>query len=69
MPDNNLDQDSKKGFQLAARVGIEFISGLFVGVLLGYAFDHYFETKPWGMIIFIACFCLLFWIALHNIFL
>jgi ATP synthase protein I len=53
MPDNNLDQDSKKGFQLAARVGIEFISGLFVGVLLGYAFDHYFETKPWGMIIFI----------------
>jgi ATP synthase protein I len=53
MPDNNLDQDSRKEFKLAARVGIEFISGLFVGVLLGYAFDHYFQTKPWGMIIFI----------------
>lgn len=53
MPDNNHHQESKKGYQLVSRVGIEFVSGLFVGVLFGYVFDHYFETKPWGMIIFI----------------
>ncbi len=35
------------------RIGVEFVSGIFVGVLFGYAIDSYFHTKPWGMVGFI----------------
>ena len=45
---NNIQKN-----QLAYRVGTEFIAGIFVGVLFGYIFDYYFQTKPWGIIIFI----------------
>lgn len=53
MPDNKENQGPKMGYQLAYRVGIEFVSSIFVGVLFGIAVDHFFLTKPWGLIIFI----------------
>ncbi|WP_052046096.1 AtpZ/AtpI family protein [Candidatus Paracaedibacter symbiosus] len=53
MSDNKEKQGPTKNYHLAYRVGIEFVSGIFVGVLLGYVIDHYFSTKPWGLIIFI----------------
>ena len=42
-----------KGFGLALRCGADLISGLVVGVGIGYALDNYvFDTKPWLMILF-----------------
>lgn len=42
---------SQLGF--AWRVGTEFISGIFVGLLLGYAIDHVFGAKPWGLVVMV----------------
>ena len=39
---------SSLGF--AYRVGLEFLSGILVGLLLGYAMDHIFGTQPWGLV-------------------
>ncbi|SCA57371.1 Bifunctional phosphoribosylaminoimidazolecarboxamide formyltransferase/IMP cyclohydrolase [Candidatus Terasakiella magnetica] len=42
-----------KGLGLALRCGADLISGLVVGVAIGYALDHYvFDTKPWLMVLF-----------------
>jgi len=42
-----------KGLGLALRCGADLISGLAVGVAIGYALDTYvFETKPWLMVLF-----------------
>lgn len=35
-------------------VGIEFVSGVVVGIGLGFLFDWAFSTKPWGLIAFFA---------------
>lgn len=42
-----------KSSGIAYRVGVEFISGVFVGVILGYAVDHVFQTRPWGIVGFV----------------
>ena len=42
-----------KGLGLALRCGADLISGLVVGVGIGYALDTYvFDTKPWLMVLF-----------------
>jgi len=41
------------GLGQAFRIGTELISGLVVGVLLGWWLDHVFDTKPWMMLTFI----------------
>ncbi len=42
-----------KGLGLALRCGADLISGLVVGVAIGYALDTYvFDTKPWLMVLF-----------------
>ncbi len=33
----------------ASSLGIELAAAVFVGAGLGYWFDLYFRTKPWGM--------------------
>jgi ATP synthase protein I len=38
---------------LALRAGTEFISGLIVGVIFGLGIDHFFNTKPFGLIVMI----------------
>jgi len=35
-------------------VGIEFVSGVVVGIGLGFLVDWAFSTKPWGLIAFFA---------------
>lgn len=53
-----MSEQDKKELQNSTitsyRIGVEFVSGIFVGVLFGYAVDSYFHTKPWGMIGFIV---------------
>lgn len=35
---------------LALRYGAEFGASVFVGILMGLAIDHFFGTKPWGLL-------------------
>lgn len=35
-------------------VGVEFVSGVIVGIGLGFLIDWAFSTKPWGLISFFA---------------
>ncbi|WP_033444554.1 AtpZ/AtpI family protein [Candidatus Odyssella thessalonicensis] len=52
MTDNtSKPQNSMTSFVL--RAGTEFTSGIFVGVIFGLAIDHFFNTKPFGLIIMI----------------
>lgn len=41
------------GLGAAYRIGIEFISGILVGLLLGYAIDHMLDTQPWGLVVMV----------------
>ncbi|MBI1954214.1 MAG: AtpZ/AtpI family protein [Proteobacteria bacterium] len=38
---------------IAFRLGTEFVSAIFVGLLLGYLIDYFLGTKPFGLIIMI----------------
>jgi ATP synthase protein I len=41
------------GLGFAYRIGIEFISGILVGLLLGYTIDHALDTQPWGLVMMV----------------
>ena len=59
MPENPSKRPQKppfspqSGLGLAYRVGIEFISGILVGLILGYALDQGLGTQPWGLVIMV----------------
>ncbi|MEM5516818.1 AtpZ/AtpI family protein [Henriciella sp. AS95] len=36
---------------MALRYGAEFGASVFVGILFGLLIDHFFHTKPWGLLI------------------
>src|ERR1700691_6667150 len=38
---------------LGFRLSSELIAGVVVGALLGWAFDHWLSTSPWGLIVFV----------------
>ena len=40
----------QQGLGFAYRLGIEFISGILVGLLLGYAIDEVLGSQPWGLV-------------------
>lgn len=40
----------RQGIGLAFRLGTELVAATLIGVLMGYAIDHYFHTKPWGIV-------------------
>lgn len=37
---------------LAFRIGLELVAAVVVGVGIGWAFDSWLGTRPWGMILF-----------------
>lgn len=39
-------------FGPAVRVGVDLVSGVIVGVLIGLALDHWLDTSPWLMVVF-----------------
>ena len=41
-------------FGALMNVGVEFVSGVLVGIGLGFLVDWMFSTKPWGLISFFA---------------
>lgn len=46
-------EQSRKGYAEAMKLSSEFISAIVVGALLGYLFDRFVGTAPWGMIVFL----------------
>ena len=49
----NGPDDHGKALALALRVGVELVSAVTVGTIIGIAFDYWLLTGPWLMIIFI----------------
>ncbi|MGC2856715.1 AtpZ/AtpI family protein [Novispirillum sp. DQ9] len=41
------------GLGLAARIGIELVTTVLVGVAIGWALDEWLGTKPWFMVVFL----------------
>ena len=39
----------RQGMQIAFRLGTELTVATLMGALLGYGFDRYFDTRPWGL--------------------
>jgi ATP synthase protein I len=46
MSENN---SLRQGMQIAFRLGTELTVATLIGALLGYGFDYYFDTRPWGL--------------------
>jgi ATP synthase protein I len=40
------------GLGFGFRIGIELVASLIVGLALGWVFDHFLGTRPWGLIVF-----------------
>jgi ATP synthase protein I len=40
----------QQGLGLALRLGTEMVAATMIGVLIGYATDHFFNTRPWGIL-------------------
>ena len=52
-PEEGSSREATKGYALAVKLSSEFIAGVVVGVLLGYLFDRFLGTSPWGLIVFL----------------
>ncbi|HEY1258718.1 MAG TPA: AtpZ/AtpI family protein [Stellaceae bacterium] len=51
------DQSGRSGpppgaMGLGFRIAVELVSALCVGLALGWVFDHFLGTRPWGLIVF-----------------
>jgi len=44
---------SRNALALGLRIGLELVVAVFVGVALGWAFDRWLGTEPWGVIVFL----------------
>jgi ATP synthase protein I len=44
------DAASRRSLALAFRIGLELVTAVVVGVAIGWAFDRWLGTRPWGMI-------------------
>lgn len=47
------DEGPKTGFGNALKLSSEFVAAILVGAGLGWFFDQFAGTSPWGMIIFL----------------
>ncbi|HEY1796986.1 MAG TPA: AtpZ/AtpI family protein [Stellaceae bacterium] len=45
-------EPSPSGLGAGFRIGIELVASLVVGLALGWVFDHFLGTRPWGLIAF-----------------
>lgn len=45
-------REEAHGHGAGLRLGLEFVSGILAGALLGWLVDHFFHTTPFGLVIF-----------------
>lgn len=50
---NEKDSETGNALALALRVGVELLSAVAVGTMIGLALDYWLDTKPWFMLGFI----------------
>ena len=50
--DGGVDE-SRSALAIGFRIGLELVVAVFVGVGLGWAFDNWLGTQPWGLIVFL----------------
>ena len=48
-----ISEKDKEAERRGARAGSEFLASVLAGGIIGYGIDTFFETLPWGMIIFL----------------
>ncbi|AKI01547.1 hypothetical protein IMCC20628_02852 [Hoeflea sp. IMCC20628] len=53
VPEASSNKEAAQGYALAVKLSSEFIAGVIVGALLGYLFDQFLGTSPWGLIVFL----------------
>lgn len=52
------DANASSGLAMGMRIGLEFMAGTVVGMGIGWGIDSYFDSTPWGLLIFtILGFC------------
>lgn len=44
---------TQKGYSQALKLSSEFIAAVIVGAMIGFLFDYFLSTKPWGLIVFL----------------
>jgi ATP synthase protein I len=47
------DGAGRNALALGLRIGLELLVAVFVGAALGWAFDRWLGTGPWGLIVFL----------------
>jgi ATP synthase protein I len=47
------DPSAGAAMGLGFRIGLELVVAVFVGFAIGWAIDHWFGTKPWGLLVFL----------------
>jgi len=52
-PKEGSNREAAQGYAFAVKLSSEFIAGVVVGALLGYVFDRFLGTSPWGLIVFL----------------
>ena len=50
---NDQNQPPQNALGLAFRVGVELVSALAIGVVIGWLLDRWLGTGPWLMVVFI----------------
>ncbi|MGI9354317.1 MAG: AtpZ/AtpI family protein [Rhizobiaceae bacterium] len=50
---HEASSSDKAGIAQAFRLSSEFIAGVLVGGVIGYGFDYFLGTSPWGLIVFV----------------
>ncbi len=46
-------EEERRGRSLAFRLATEFVAGILVGGAIGWFFDGWLGTSPWGLIVFV----------------
>jgi ATP synthase protein I len=49
-PTPSPDNEARKALGIGLRLGLELVVAVFVGTGLGWAFDNWLGTRPWGII-------------------
>jgi ATP synthase protein I len=52
-PPSDGDSEAQNALAVGLRIGLELVVAVFVGAGLGWAFDNWLGTGPWGLIVFI----------------
>src|ERR1700676_2492839 len=51
--DGKSDGARNGALGIGFRIGLELMVAVFVGAALGWAFDDWLDTRPWGLIVFL----------------